>query len=169
VLSFVPWGCGDGSHVASSDGGAAGSSAGGAGGGAGASGTKQSFLAQAAAGDYDGVFADSASPDLLQWEAQQPPEPRLAGTGARDTAIAELAGRTYITAWQDFVTQMNDALAGAGLALLPNPGRRGKARMGWRAVDSFHRLGRRAYVGNAVRSPSVSVQRSIRYCCHESV
>jgi len=83
---------------------------------------KQSFVAQAMASDADGVFADSASPDLLQWEAQSPAEPRLAGTGARDTAIPELGGRTYIAAWQDFMTQMNTALADAGLALLPNTG-----------------------------------------------
>jgi hypothetical protein len=83
---------------------------------------KQSFIAQAMASDADGVFADSASPDLLQWEAQMPAEPRLTGTGARDTAIPELGGRTYIQAWQDFITQMNTALAGAGLALLPNTG-----------------------------------------------
>jgi hypothetical protein len=83
---------------------------------------KQSFVAQAIASDADGVFADSASPDLLQWEAQSPAEPRLMGTGARDTAIPELGGRTYIQAWQDFITQMDGALAGAGLALLPNTG-----------------------------------------------
>jgi hypothetical protein len=83
---------------------------------------KQSFVAQAISSDADGVFADSASPDLLQWEAQSPAEPRLAGTGARDTAIPELGGRTYIVAWQDFITQMNTALADAGLALLPNTG-----------------------------------------------
>jgi len=83
---------------------------------------KQSFIAQALASDADGVFADSASPDLLQWEAQSPPEPRLAGTGARDSAIPELGGRTYIAAWQDLMTQMNSALADAGLVLLPNTG-----------------------------------------------
>ena len=66
---------------------------------------KQSLVAQVAAGDDDGVFADSASPALLQWEAQSPAEPRLAGTGAHDTAIPELGGRTYIAAWQDFITQ----------------------------------------------------------------
>jgi hypothetical protein len=83
---------------------------------------KQSFLAQAAAGDYDGVFADSASPDLLQWEAQSPAEPRLAGTGVRDTAITELGGKTYIQAWQTFIADLDAALAGQGLALIPNTG-----------------------------------------------
>jgi hypothetical protein len=83
---------------------------------------KSSILAQAAAGDYDGVFADSAGPDLLQWEAQNPAEPRLAGTGARDTAIAELGGETYIQAWQTFMTGFNAALAAQGLPLIPNTG-----------------------------------------------
>ena len=83
---------------------------------------KSSILAQAAAGDYDGVFADSAAPDLLQWEAQNPAEPRLAGTGARDTAIAELGGETYIQAWQTFMTDFNAALSAQGVALIPNTG-----------------------------------------------
>jgi hypothetical protein len=82
----------------------------------------QSLIAQARASDADGVFADSAGPDLLQWEAQLPPEPRLAATGARDTAIPALGGRTYIVAWQDFMKQMDAALAAQGLALLPNTG-----------------------------------------------
>jgi Hypothetical glycosyl hydrolase family 15 len=81
-----------------------------------------SILTQIAAGDYDGLFADSASPDLLQWEAQNPAEPRLTGTGARDTAIAELGGQTYIEAWQAFMTDFNAALAGQGLPLIPNTG-----------------------------------------------
>src|SRR5215831_2325947 len=83
---------------------------------------KSSILAQIAAGDYDGLFADSASPDLLQWEAQSPPEPRLVGTGARDTAIAELGGETYIQAWQSFMTDFNAALAAQGVPLIPNTG-----------------------------------------------
>ncbi len=80
----------------------------------------QSFIAQAKAGDYDGVFADSASPALLQAEAQDPPEPRLQGTGARDTAIAELGGETYIQAWQTFMTGLDAALGAQGLPLIPN-------------------------------------------------
>ena len=65
------------------------------------------------------LFADSAAPDLLQWEAQSPAEPRLAGTGARDTAIAELGGETYIQAWQAFMTDFNAALAAQGRAAHP--------------------------------------------------
>lgn len=78
-----------------------------------------SFAAQVAAGDYDAVFADSASPDLLQWEAQSPAEPRLAGTGARDTAIAEWGGQTYIQEWQDWIA---DLAARLPVPLLPNTG-----------------------------------------------
>jgi hypothetical protein len=83
---------------------------------------KSSILGQIAAGDYDGLFADSASPDLLQWEAQSPAEPRLTGTGARDTAIAELGGQTYVQAWQSFMTDFDTALAAQGVPLIPNTG-----------------------------------------------
>lgn len=81
-----------------------------------------SIEAQAKASDADAVFADSASPDLLQWEAQNPLEPRLAGTGARDTAIAELSGRSYIYWWELFMGNMDAALGAAGLPLIPNIG-----------------------------------------------
>ena len=37
-------------------------------------------------------------------------------------SIRGRGGRTYVVAWQDFITQMNTALADAGLALLPNTG-----------------------------------------------
>ncbi len=80
----------------------------------------QSLIAQATAGDYDAVFADSASPALLQAEAQDPPEPRLQATGARDTAIAELGGQTYIQAWQTFMTGLDAALGARGVPLIPN-------------------------------------------------
>src|SRR6185437_12981625 len=50
------------------------------------------------------------------------PEPRLAGTGARDTAIAELGGETYVEAWQAFMTDFNAALAATGVPLIPNTG-----------------------------------------------
>jgi hypothetical protein len=78
-----------------------------------------SFAAQVTAGDYDAVFADSASPDLLQWEAQSPAEPRLAGTGARDTPIAEWNNQTYIAEWQDWIADLAHRLS---VPLLPNTG-----------------------------------------------
>ena len=80
----------------------------------------QSILAQAISGDYDGVFADSAAPSLLQGETTA--DPRLAGTGARDTAIAELGDETYIQGWQSFMTAFNAALGAQGLPLIPNTG-----------------------------------------------
>jgi len=81
-----------------------------------------SVIEQSRAGDYDAVFFDSASPALLAWEANAPPEPRLAGTGARDTRIRELGDRTFIEAWQPFMTSLNAATAAAGLPLIPNTG-----------------------------------------------
>ena len=81
-----------------------------------------SLVEQVRKGHYDGVFADSASPALLQAQAQAPPEPRLSGTGARDTPIAELQGRTYVEAWQSFIASLDAALAAYGVPLIPNTG-----------------------------------------------
>jgi hypothetical protein len=81
-----------------------------------------SIVEQVRAGDYDGVFADSASPALLQWEANAPPEPRLAGVGARDTRFPELGGRTFVAAWETFISALDRALAANGVALIPNVG-----------------------------------------------
>jgi hypothetical protein len=81
---------------------------------------ESSLEQQVAAGQYDGIFFDSASPALLQAEAQNPPEPRLQGTGARDTAIAEWGGKTYIQGWESWMSALNDALAAKGIPLIPN-------------------------------------------------
>jgi hypothetical protein len=80
------------------------------------------LIQQMQAGDYDGVFFDSASPDLLQWEAQSPPEPRLSGTGARDTVIPELGNKTYIQAWQDWIAPLDAKVSAQGYRLIPNTG-----------------------------------------------
>jgi hypothetical protein len=77
---------------------------------------------QIAAGDCDGVFLDSASPALLQSEAQSPPEPRLTGTGARDNLIPELGNKTFIQAWTAWIATLDAALSVKGLALIPNTG-----------------------------------------------
>jgi hypothetical protein len=82
----------------------------------------QSIAQQAAAGEYDGVFLDSASPALLQSEAQAPPEPRLTGTGARDSVIPELGNRTFIQAWTAWIATLDAALGSKELALIPNIG-----------------------------------------------
>ena len=79
-----------------------------------------SMIEQVQAGDYDAVFADSASPDLLQAEAKG--EPRFAATGVRDVKLPELQGRTYIEAWETFIANLDRDLAAAGVPLIPNTG-----------------------------------------------
>jgi hypothetical protein len=79
-----------------------------------------SILDQVRKGDYDGVFADSASPALLQEQARS--DPRLARRGARDARIPELQGRTYIDAWHTFMSALDRSLAAAGVPLIPNTG-----------------------------------------------
>jgi hypothetical protein len=81
-----------------------------------------SLIAQAQAGDYDGVFLDSASPALLQWEARSPLDPRLQGTGVRTGTFPELGGRSWIVAWEEWIQRLDRALAARGVALIPNVG-----------------------------------------------
>jgi hypothetical protein len=82
---------------------------------------ESSLEQQVAAGQYDGIFFDSASPALLQaWVGSQ--DPRLAGTGAKDTPIAEWGGQTYIQVWQTWIAKLNDDLATKGIPLIPNTG-----------------------------------------------
>lgn len=81
-----------------------------------------SIVEQVRLGDYDGVFADSASPALLQGELNTQSEPRLSGTGVRDTKIAELQDRTFIEAWESFIPSLDAALAARGVPLIPNTG-----------------------------------------------
>ncbi len=80
---------------------------------------ESSLEAQVAAGQYDGIFFDSASPALLQGEVGGQ-DTRLAGTGAKDTAIAEWGGKTYIQGWEAWIKPLNDALAAKGIPLIPN-------------------------------------------------
>lgn len=81
-----------------------------------------SIAAQVQAGDYDGVFLDSASPALLQWEARNPEDPRLRATGARYNAFPELGGKTWIAAWEEWITDLDRSLAAKGIPLIPNAG-----------------------------------------------
>ena len=81
-----------------------------------------SIAAQVQAGDYDGVFLDSASPALLQWEARIPEDPRLRATGVRSNTFPELGGRTWIAAWQDWIRDLDRSLAAKGIPLIPNTG-----------------------------------------------
>lgn len=82
---------------------------------------ESSLEQQVAAGQYDGIFFDSASPALLQAEVGGQ-DPRLAATGARDTAIQEWGGKTYIQGWEAWIKPLNDALAAKGIPLIPNTG-----------------------------------------------
>ncbi len=82
---------------------------------------ESSLEQQVAAGQYDAIFFDSASPALLQGEVGGQ-DPRLAGTGARDTAIAEWGGETYIQGWEAWIKPLNDDLAAKGIPLIPNTG-----------------------------------------------
>ena len=78
----------------------------------------ESLVAQVEAGQYDGIFFDSASPPLIQGETVD--EPRLKGTGVKDTIIPELGGVTYITAWEAWIAPLNAALKEKGIPLIPN-------------------------------------------------
>ena len=62
------------------------------------------------AGEYDGVFLDSASPALLQGECGQT-DPRLAGTAARTQTFSELGGQTWIAAWDTWIGALDASLA----------------------------------------------------------
>jgi hypothetical protein len=83
---------------------------------------RDSIAAQVEAGDYDAVFLDSASPALLQWEARAPADPRLLGKGARDTKLPEFGGRNWIAAWEEWIKELDSALAAKGIPLIPNAG-----------------------------------------------
>jgi hypothetical protein len=83
----------------------------------------QSLEQQVAAGQYDGIMFDSASPSLLQaWcgGSANNQDPRLAGTAAKDTSFVELGNTTWIDAWQTWMAALNAALAGKGIPLIPN-------------------------------------------------
>ena len=82
----------------------------------------KSLVDQVRAGDYDGVFLDSASPALLQWEARAPADPRLLDTGVRDNLLAELGGRSWIATWEEWIAQLDALLAAEGVPLIPNVG-----------------------------------------------
>ena len=78
-----------------------------------------SLAAQVAAGEYDGVFLDSASPALLQGECARD-DARLAGTAAKDTPFVELGGKSFIKAWESWIAALDAALSAKGIALIPN-------------------------------------------------
>jgi hypothetical protein len=79
----------------------------------------ESIQAQVRAGDYDGVFLDSASPALLQ-DAVSAADARLAGTAAKDTAFAELGGKTWSRAWEEWMAALTEQLGAGHVPLIPN-------------------------------------------------
>lgn len=81
----------------------------------------QSIAAQTKAGDYDGVFADSSSPALLQAEVGDQ-DARLSATGVKDTPIAEWGNQTYVAVWEELMQTLDAALAAQGIPLIPNQG-----------------------------------------------
>jgi hypothetical protein len=82
-----------------------------------------SIAAQTAAGEYDAVFLDSASPALLQGECGSAKgDPRLAGTAARTTRFDELGGTTWTRAWETWIAKLDASLARRGIPLIPNVG-----------------------------------------------
>jgi hypothetical protein len=80
---------------------------------------EQSLEQQVAAGEYDGIFADSASPALLQGQVGGQ-DSRLAGTGAKSSPIAEWNNQTFIQGWETWIKQLNDDLGAKGIPLIPN-------------------------------------------------
>jgi len=78
-----------------------------------------SILQQIQQGEYDGVFADSASPSLLQGETT---DPQLAGTAASTATFAQLGGVSWSQAWSSFASGLDSSLAGSGAMLIPNVG-----------------------------------------------
>ncbi|MGE3958086.1 MAG: putative glycoside hydrolase [Vicinamibacterales bacterium] len=83
---------------------------------------KDTLVRQVEAGEYDGVFFDSASPSLLQWEARNPPDPRLFGRGVRENRFPELGNRSWIDAWQEWIIDLDTHLSRRGIQLIPNVG-----------------------------------------------
>ncbi len=83
---------------------------------------KDVLAKQVDAGEYDGVFFDSASPSLLQWEARNPPDPRLSGRGVRDNTFPELGNRSWIDAWEDWMRDLDTFMSRRGIPVIPNVG-----------------------------------------------
>ena len=83
---------------------------------------RTSLIKQVEDGDYDGIFLDSASPSLLQWEARAPADPRLVADGVRTRTFDELAGKTWIAAWQEWIADLDRSLSSKGIPLIPNVG-----------------------------------------------
>ncbi|MFN7915595.1 MAG: putative glycoside hydrolase [Vicinamibacterales bacterium] len=83
---------------------------------------KDVLVRQVEAGEYDGVFFDSASPALLTFEARNPVDPRLMGRGARQNLLPELGNRSWTTAWADWMIDLDAHMSRRGIPVIPNVG-----------------------------------------------
>lgn len=83
---------------------------------------KDVLVKQVEAGEYDGVFFDSASPALLPFEARSPIDPRLTGRGARQNLFPELGNKSWTTAWADWMIDLDAHMARRGIPVIPNVG-----------------------------------------------
>ncbi|GAB6162478.1 hypothetical protein JCM12298_16370 [Desulfothermus naphthae] len=80
---------------------------------------KHSILKQIKAGNYQGVFLDSANIGLLQWEASHL-DPRLARTSARNRKFKELGGKSWKETYKEFMKDLTVFLEKNGYATIPN-------------------------------------------------
>lgn len=83
---------------------------------------KDVLVKQVEAGEYDGVFFDSASPALLNFEARNPIDPRLMGRGARQNLLPELGNKSWTTAWGDWMIDLDAHMSRRGIPVIPNVG-----------------------------------------------
>ncbi len=83
---------------------------------------RDSILQQVRAGEYDGVFLDSASPAMVQQDARSPVDPRLTGTGVRTNKFREMGGTTWVAVWEDWIQGLDRSLEARRVALIPNVG-----------------------------------------------
>ncbi|AEH45599.1 hypothetical protein Thein_1741 [Thermodesulfatator indicus DSM 15286] len=82
---------------------------------------KKSIARQIIAGEYQGVFLDSASPALLPWETAWA-DPRLARKAACSRRFEELNGLTWCEAYEIFMADLTGFMEFLGFATLPNIG-----------------------------------------------
>ncbi|WP_456432063.1 putative glycoside hydrolase [Thermosulfuriphilus sp.] len=82
---------------------------------------KKSIFRQMLKGRYQGVFLDSSSVALLEWEASHA-DPRLAGAAAVKRRFRELGGLTWSEAYEMFMARLTAFLEALGYVTLPNIG-----------------------------------------------
>ncbi len=80
---------------------------------------QKSILRQMQDGEYNGVFLDSSSIDLLQYEASHL-DPRLSKTSAKTREFKELGHKTWKEAYEDFMRDITNYLEKHGYAAIPN-------------------------------------------------